>query len=60
MKVSLLLLRPGTPMFDLGEHFNTKHATNLGGQTPGSLTAGAGFRPGALECAQRPRQPTPA
>eukprot|EP01047_Picozoa_sp_COSAG01_P019752 COSAG01_NODE_1108_length_11662_cov_189.275534_10_plen_408_part_00 len=39
---------PGTPRFDLGRHFNTQHATNLGGQEPGSLTAGAGWRPGAI------------
>ena len=35
---------PGKPKFDLGERFNTKHATNLGGE----LT-GAGFRPGTLD-----------
>eukprot|EP01048_Picozoa_sp_COSAG05_P013884 COSAG05_NODE_1520_length_4645_cov_613.938187_6_plen_228_part_00 len=39
---------PGAPRFDLGRHFSTEHATNLGGQVPGSLTAGAGFRPGTI------------
>lgn len=35
---------PGKPMFDLGKHFNTRHATNLGGDV-----TGAGFRPGTLD-----------
>ena len=35
---------PGTPQFDLSKHFNTQHASNLGGEV-----SGAGFRPGALD-----------
>ena len=35
---------PGKPRFDLSEHFNTRHASNLGG-----AVTGAGFRPGALD-----------
>jgi hypothetical protein len=40
---------PGKPMFDLSEHWNTRHASNLGG----ALT-GAGFRVGTLDAGATP------